>query len=79
VQASAVILDTPGFGEFSYSYALRRAVVKFLLLWLGIIALLAIPGILYDPEFWIPSLAIIPLSVLGFRLTHKATANIFLM
>ncbi|WP_447525712.1 hypothetical protein [Parasphingorhabdus sp. NYA22] len=78
VQASAVILDTPGFGEFSYSYALRRAVVKFLLLWVGIIALLTIPRILYDPEFWIPSLAMIPLSVLGIPVNPQGHSEYFL-
>lgn len=76
-QASAVILDTPGLGEFSYSYGLRRAVVKFLLLWVGIIFFLAIPRILYDPEFWHPSLAI-PLSVLGIPVNPQGRSEYFL-
>ncbi|ATW03012.1 hypothetical protein [Sphingorhabdus sp. YGSMI21] len=77
-QASAVILDTPGFGEFRFSYGLRRAVVKFLLLWIGIVGLLAIPRILYDPEFWIPSLALIPLSVLGVPVNPQGCSEYFL-
>jgi len=74
----ASLLDTPRFGEFSSSYGLRRAVVKFLLLWIGIVGLLAIPRILYDPEFWTPSLAIIPLSVLGIPVNPQGHSEYFL-
>ncbi|MEO9634290.1 MAG: hypothetical protein ABJF89_03465 [Parasphingorhabdus sp.] len=77
-QASAIIVDTPGFGEFNYSYGLRRAVVKFLLLWIGLVVLLSIPKILYDPEFLLPNLGIIPMSVVGIPVNPQGYSEYFL-
>ncbi|NRD89977.1 hypothetical protein C8024_11700 [Sphingopyxis sp. BSNA05] len=77
-QASAIILDTPGFGEFRFSYGLRRAVAKFLLVWVATIALLVIPRMIYEPESWIPSLAFIPLSVLGVPVNPQGCSEYFL-
>lgn len=73
-----IILDTPGFGEFSYSYGLRRAVVKFLALWISLMLFWAIPKILYDPESSVLDLAIIPLSVLGIPVNPQGYSEYFL-
>ncbi len=69
---------TPGFDEFSFSYGLRRAVAKFLLLWIAIIALPVIPGMIFDPQFWSPSLGSIPLSVLGVPVNLQDCSEYFL-
>lgn len=37
--ASRIIMENPGFGKVNFSYGLQRAVIKFLIFWLCIIAL----------------------------------------
>ena len=77
-EASAIILYTPGFGEFSYSYGLRRAVIEFLVLWVSLMVFLIVPKIFYDPESSALDLAVIPLSVLGIPVNPQGYSEYFL-
>lgn len=64
-EASQIIADTPGFGTENFSYGLQRAIIRFLLIWLGLVFLMGLAKTAVQPENWLADLVMAPLFTLS--------------